>query len=382
MPVPKTERRATRLLNDLQALKAAQSTTPPTAPEPVTAALVKAVHALEQAFRVTGYWNDFSYVAAGGRDWITAYVGWSLLQTPHTDRTVIDQAGRLLKRDYHPAHGWAYRPGLPRDADSTSWALLFLAESGADMELAAARDELLRYQNPDGGFPAYPTTEKIGQYIGAGPERDLSAWCDSHLGVTCAAILALQAAGTARDAPSLRKARDFVRQQQTAAGYWHSYWYYGRTYGTAHAVRVLRERDTAADRERLRHAQTWLEENQRPDGSWASGQSEGPGRPFDTALAIRALLDLPDFHHQIMARGVKWLLNEQQPEGHWPSYPTLQLPPGSDHAPWQTPAWPLTRWPPKGDFHGVCVPDENGFYTTATVIQALAAWVAKGNSEE
>lgn len=381
MPVPKTEQRAAKLLTDLQALKAAQATTSPTAAEPVTAALVKAVHALERAFRVTGYWNDFSYVAAGGRDWVTAYVGWSLLQTPHADREVIDQAGRFLERDYHTAHGWAYRPGLPRDADSTSWALLFLAESGADMDLTAARDELLRYQNPDGGFPAYPTPAAIGQYIGAGPETDLSAWCDSHLGVTCAAMMAFEAAGINREAPPLRKARAFVRQQQTAAGAWPSYWYYGRTYGTAHAVQVLRESDAAEDHERLRRARTWLEESQRPDGSWASGQSQGPGRPFDTALAIGALLTLPDTDRQCVRRGVDWLLDHQQPDGRWPSYPTLQLPAGSDHIPWEKESWPLKRWPPDGDFHGVCVPDENHFYTTATVIQALAAWTATGAAE-
>lgn len=375
--LPAYYQRAALLMADLSSLNERlhrSIASDPSSTSLVNNALSKAVDFLSKGFCLAGCWIDFFYVASGGRDWITAYVGWSLLQLLSPPSDLVRQAAALLIRDRYESGAWGYRPGLPMDADSTSWATLFLQASSTSVNLARAVELLLLHQNPaDGGFQAYRTADDIGYYIQAEPGTDLSAWVSSHLCVTCAAVQALCATGMTTDAEPIRKALAFIRQRQTDDGYWNAYWYYGRTYGTLHALRILHDIGDESDWSRLERARIWLEEGQLADGSWNSGVKDETGRAFDTGLAISALLEYPRPPYAAIERGIAWLIEQQQPDGHWESRPTLQLPPGSQHYPWQR-----TDWPDRANlqelYQGVCVPDENCFYTTATALQALAAW--------
>ncbi len=368
--------RASRLAADLAQMKSRTL-----APAPVSGsqssldiAITRAVHFLEKEFHVAGCWNDFFYVAWGGRDWITAYVGWSLLQANIANHDIVHQASTLLERDRYPSGGWGYRPGVPTDCDSTSWGILFLRAGEHTIDLSESVRVVLSHQDPgDGGFWTYSPDSKasVRQYMRVDSSEDLSGWCSSHLDVTCVAVQALWAVGLPADSGPIRNALAFIRDQQSAAGYWNSYWYYGKTYGVAHAIRVLRDVGSPSDKLGIARAREWLESTQLNDGSWDSGITCQSGRVFDTALAIRALLDVAQPPLSRVQRGIDWLLQLQNLDGSWEPKPILILPQGSDHTPWNR-----TSWPERGEerLHGICVADKNRFHTTATVLQALAAW--------
>lgn len=367
--------RASRLITDLEQVKAARPCLPPVASASVLeATLARAVHFLETGFYLAGDWSDFQLIASGGRDWITAYVGLSLLPIKTVNLALMTRVGQLLQRDcYYPSGGWGYRPGVPVDADSTSWAVLFLKQSGYPFDLIKGVEVILAHQDPaDGGFRTYAAPEAgIRQFIQAGADEDLTGWCSSHLCVTCTALLALHAVGLPVDATPVRRGLAFMRERQLAEGYWNSYWYRGRTFGAAQAIRVLCEADDASDVNRLARARVWLEDGQLSDGSWDDGITRVSGKVIDTAMAVRALLDLPAPPRERIARGIQWLLTRQRADGSWNSSPILQVPPASDHAPWER-----TSWADSLDTlrEGICVPDRSRFFTTATVLQTLGAW--------
>ena len=82
-------------------------------------------------------------------------------------RLLSSVGSRLLERQYEDG-GWGYGPGVPSDADSTSWCLLFLSRlgtQGAESRERASRF-LLRHQSPlDGGFRTYATPSEVGRYM-------------------------------------------------------------------------------------------------------------------------------------------------------------------------------------------------------------------------
>jgi squalene cyclase len=364
--------RAARLQADLIRLKAEVPVSAPASDHlsGLETAIVQAAQFLEREFHEAEGWISFFRLVNGSRDWVTAYVGWSLLHSRVAQSEVIDQAGALLERDGCLSGGWGYRPGIPIDVDSTSWAAKFLMESGYRLDSSKVKEIILAHQDPvNGGFRTYRSPETgIRDYINAKATADMSGWCSAHLCVTGAAIQALCALGLPPDSEPIQRALTFVREQQSPAGYWNAYWFYGKNYGTRQAIRVLQQLGNADDAVRLTRAREWLEGAQLGDGSWDSGVSQQVGRVFDTALAVCALLDVPEAPQARIQRGIDWLLQRQCPDGGWDSEPILLVPEPSEHAPWKVERWAKWGWT------GVCIPDENRIFTTATVLQALTAW--------
>lgn len=364
--------RAARLRADLTRLKAEVPvlTSMSDHPAGLETAIAQAVRFLEKEFHEVGGWISFFRLVAGSRDWVTAYVGWSLLHSRVAQPEVIEQAGALLERDGCLSDGWGYRPGVPIDVDSTSWAALFLVESGYRLDFLKVKEIILAHQDPvNGGFRTYRSPETgIRDYMKAGAAADFSGWCSAHLCVTGVALQALCALGLPTHSEPIQRALTFVREQQSPAGYWNAYWFYGKNYGTRHAIRALQQLGNADDAVRLTRAREWLEGAQLDDGSWDSGISHQTGRVFDTALAICALRDVPEASQARIQHGIDWLLQRQCLDGSWDSEPIMLVPKPSDHAPWK-----VERWAEWGSA-GFCLPDENCIFTTATVLQALTAW--------
>ena len=65
----------------------------------------------------------------------------------------------------------------------------------------------------------------------------------------------------------------------------------------------------------LESALNWLKEAQQAEGYW--GTTENPN-PFDTAMAVQALFTFKGLEATpLIEKGVKWLLDNQQPNGSW-----------------------------------------------------------------
>jgi squalene cyclase len=224
---------------------------------------------------------------------------------------------------------------------------------------------ILAHQCPDGGFRTYLPASGIRQFIEADEHEDLSGWCSSHLCVTCVAVQTLFITGVPVNSTAIQSALNFIRERQTEGGYWNSYWFHGKAYGTAHAIRALRLMGDDGDTPRLIQAKEWLENNQATNGSW---QDNGSPNAFETALAIRALIETPSPSLPRIRQGIAWLLQQQCPDGSWASRPILQVPATSDHAPWER-----RNWARQG-LTGILVADHNRVFTTATILQGLAGW--------
>jgi squalene-hopene/tetraprenyl-beta-curcumene cyclase len=332
--------------------------------------ICKAGHFFKQAMHIVGSWSDFDGVVGGGRDWISAYVGYALQCSGIIDSQDLQRSVHLLLSDRYPSGAWGYRPGLQVDADSTSWATLFLQKSQTEWDAQKTVNILLGHQDElTGGMRTYLGPQfGIAEYMGKSPQDDFSGWCNGHVCVTAAATQALSACGLDRHHPCMEKLVQFIHATQHPDGYWNSYWFHGRTYATAQCIRALLQTGETTESPTLQRAAHWIEATQLADGSWSDGLGEASGRIFDTALAIWAGLELcPPASFE---KAVVWLLERQRQDGSWDSLPILQFPPTNEHAPWNIKEWPETG----ASLIRVCIPDRNHQFTSATVLQALSAW--------
>lgn len=240
----------------------------------------------------------------------------------------MQKAARWLLAREFPDGGWGYVEELPRDADSTALAILFLASQG--FSVAARTWERLReFQRADGGFATFIAHAGVG------------SWALSHPEVTATALMALMT-GDSLDDGSIERGIAYSRKQMTSAGLWNSFWWRSCLYATESNLFLWRKTDfdTSLTRTALRSI--------RPENS------------FEHALLILSLLhagstlDTPELDESAEA-----LLSAQLKDGSWPSVPILRLTDRHCPEPWtRTDAGPLFA-------------DQNRIFTSATVVAAL-----------
>jgi squalene cyclase len=325
-----------------------------------------------------GCWRDFATSAGESEDWVTGYVGWSLLSSGRLPVEAQQRAAQWLIESQFPQGGWGYHRHVVVDADSTAWCLRFLAlvdqsnQNSSDPGARKAMDDgisvLLMHQHADGGFSTYRDPEPIRAYIQAAEDRDLSGWCMPQLCVTAAAMAALHETGASKSA--LKSGVTYSLRQQHG-GFWHSYWWEGPHYATAHTLRALTSLPGNEGKAAVSAAHAWLRSCQQTDGSWGTSIAKGQhemGRPFYTALALQGLLpDDSDASQNAIRQGVQWLIQHQESDGGWQASARLLLPETHDQLPWLT-----HDWPEQIQGTGIARRDHRRIFTTATALKALA----------
>jgi hypothetical protein len=92
---------------------------------------------------------------------------------------------------------------------------------------------------------------------------------------------------------------------------------------TAYAIMALRAGGAPAG---LKQSLAWLREVQNPDGGWGESpgsyhdirlKGRGPSTAAQTAWSILTLLTLGDRNSTAVARGLRYLCAQQQPDGSW-----------------------------------------------------------------
>ena len=307
-----------------------------------------------------GLWRDFLTLAGEGSDWPTGFVG-EQLATAEAPLEPLERAARRLVSTQHDDGGWGYHSGVPTDADSTAWVLLFLrslGRRGRPVERAAAC--LARHQDPEsGGIATYREAAPIRRFMGLEQSTDLSGWCSAHLEVTATAGRAFAAlGGHFRD--RAEAAWRYVRSRQARDGSWSSYWWTSPHYPTLQAATLAA---TVNDQEALRRAVAWA-------GRQPGCAAERSGHAEPTAFALAATLALltygrrcsPKIHHVTRQLG-----SLQEADGSWPRRPVLRIPPPHLKEPDAGVAW---RRDALGT--GVVIADQHGIFTTAACIAALS----------
>jgi squalene cyclase len=123
------------------------------------------------------------------------------------------------------------------------------------------------------------------------------------------------------DTPHIAKGIDYLLKTQQEDGSWGDNWIYYDTpyYPTYNIMPAFMlygiESEAAYDK-----AASFIKANQKDDGSWDENIIDKP-RPSDrlrTTMALHSLLAAPrDSDIPAIEKGMEWLLNAQEPDGHW-----------------------------------------------------------------
>jgi squalene cyclase len=345
-------------------------------PDKLKPSLEKALSFVKYGRNEEGLWSDFQTLAGESVYWVSGYVGYSLTGYREVRREAwLEKIGISILKHQGVDGGWGYGPGVPADADSTSWCLLFLSRLGRSSREAfeKALDFLWMHQNcSDGGFSTYARPHEIGRYTRLDDMVSFEGWSSSHVCVTAVAVQALTETGASR---GVREALNFIRKAQSREGYWESYWWNGRLYATFNSMKALKARGSRDDAERLRRAQDWIASVQLRDGSW-SDSMVCQGIPFPTALALRGLMleHRPEFLDKIR-EGIEWLLIHQLPDGSWNSHHILRIPHPSVRQPWKQ-----SFWKRDGKAVNALIKDHNRLWSTATAFSALLEFTERLSS--
>jgi hypothetical protein len=283
-----------------------------------------------------GSWTDWDLPPGSSSTWTTAYVGYKLRRLPRHLKAeaaphILAASDWLLDNAFADG-GWGYNAAVGSDADSTSFAILFLASAGRRVP-EPAYTHLARYQRPDGGFSTYL------------PDGRSNSWTVSHPDVTPVALLAVLTQ-TAPDRRALHRGIDYVLKQQTPEGRWHSFWWDSFLYGTEASLSLLH----AVDVEPV---------------AAANLSRFSPANAFEAALLISSLLYTdPSGLRDIVIHLTDALIAQQQPDGGWETTPILRITRRDCPEPWTS------------DDPSPLFSDPHRLFTTSTALDALSRTLA------
>lgn len=280
-------------------------------------------------------WRDFDIRNYGvSVDWISAYIGLSLKQARSPKTYLQESAKALLARQHLKFNGWGFDEKVVPDADSTSFAILFLSKCGYESNLSSAKNFLLQHQTEEGSFRTY-LPNLIKPFLKEGITEE--GWCSGVIDVTATALQVLR-----RNVP----ASQYLIKNMKKEGSWCSYWYTNDIYATTQSILSLEKTESA--KEQVKTAKYWLLTQNTPN------------IPFYTALSI--LGNRTNQEHPLVQKRLENLIAMQEKDGSWESHPVLRFPLPSNKEPWNNP----TRLREDAQ-------DQKRIFTTATCLRTLVA---------
>lgn len=279
-----------------------------------------------------GSWIDWDLPPGSSPAWTTGYIGYKLRVLPQNQKLKaahhLAAGAQWLLANQIADGGWGYNTAVGRDADTTSFAILFLASSGQQVP-EAAYNLLTQFQRPDGGFSTYL------------PEGESNSWAVSHPDVTPLALLALFT-----KPESFRIALDhgfeYIQQQKNPDGLWNSFWWDSFLYGTEASLSFLYSQNLSI-------------------ACPSSFSLIQPANAFEGALLISSMLYIdPMGLRSTICHLADNLIAEQQSDGSWKTVPILRITRRDCYDPWAT------------TNPGPLFADPHRLFTTSTVLHALS----------
>jgi squalene-hopene/tetraprenyl-beta-curcumene cyclase len=233
--------------------------------------------------------------------------------------------------------GWyfEYNNEFYPDVDDTCMALMALQAvplAGQEAERAAAiergRAWMLGMQNRDGGWASFDR-DNDKRWLTYVPFADHNAMVDPSTADLTARVLESlsQLPGFDPAAPAVRRGVEFLKRDQLPDGSWYGRWGVNYLYGTWQVLVGLRAIGEDLSQPYIRRAVEWLTGHQNEDGGWGetiasyddpSVRGQGPSTPSQTAWAVLGLLAADRLAGDAVARGVAYLVRQQNAEGTWP----------------------------------------------------------------
>src|ERR1700727_2110306 len=181
-------------------------------------------------------------------------------------------------------------------------------------------------QCKNGGWASFDrdNTKMIFQYI---PFADHNAMLDPPtVDITGRMLEMLAQYGFTRKDPRVEKAVQFILKEQEPDGSWFGRWGVNYLYGTFLVLRGLEAIGVWNHEPQIQQAAEWIRMVQNADGGWGEScasyddpttRGVGPSTPSQTAWAILGLLSAGDTRSDSVAKGVRWLIERQLPDGSW-----------------------------------------------------------------
>ncbi len=239
-----------------------------------------------------------------------------------------------VKRPNLPAGGWPFqfRNDFYPDTDDTAMVLMALKKvrlpDRTDIRqiIKVGLGWFLGMQSESGGWGSFDAdnTRFLLNHI---PFADHGALLDPP--TEDLAGRGLETLGTYDETaahPEAARALAFIKETQCADGSWYGRWGVNYIYGTWSVLRGLQAIGENMNAPYVRRAVRWLEEHQNADGGWGETllsyadpalAGKGESIPSQTAWALLGLLAAGEARSPAVARGIRYLVETQRPDGSW-----------------------------------------------------------------
>ncbi|WP_066476868.1 MULTISPECIES: squalene--hopene cyclase [unclassified Sphingomonas] len=236
--------------------------------------------------------------------------------------------------------GWAFQYNNAHYPDLDDTAVVVMAMDRARDKLAPAGvgaggyDEAIDHgnewtvglQSKNGGFGAFDA-DNTHDYLNNIPFADHGALLDPPTSDVTARCVSMMAQLGETDSPRMKAALGFLDAEQMADGSWFGRWGVNYIYGTWSVMCALNAAGRGGDHPGMRRAADWLVAIQNADGGWGedcdsyaldyAGYTPAPSTASQTAWALLALMAAGLVEHPAVARGVEWLVANQEADGLW-----------------------------------------------------------------
>lgn len=198
--------------------------------------------------------------------------------------------------------------------------------AGATEAIQRGLNWLFAMQNDDGGWAAFDRNN-CRQFLTRVPFADHNAMIDpSSPDLTGRVLEALGNLGYRIGHPAVDRGVAYLKHTQEPDGSWLGRWGVSYIYGTWLALSGLTAVGVPENDPVVVAGATWLIGHQLPDGGWGETPETydhparrgcGPSTPSQTAWAILGLLAAGKSRHPAVLRGIRYLLDRQNPDGTW-----------------------------------------------------------------
>jgi squalene-hopene/tetraprenyl-beta-curcumene cyclase len=265
---------------------------------------------------------------------------------PKNDPRLLKAADWLLSKEVRHKGDWAENvknvaPGgwyfefnneFYPDVDDSAQVLLALNQVRNPRERyqhevsQRALDWIFAMQCKNGGWASFDrdNTKMIFQYI---PFADHNAMLDPPtVDITGRILEMLANYGYTRRDKRVERAVQFVLREQEADGSWFGRWGVNYLYGTFLVLRGLESIGLWSHEPAIVNAAEWIRMVQNADGGWGETcgsyddpmqRGIGPSTPSQTAWAVLGLLAAGDTRSDSVAKGIRWMVSRQKPDGSW-----------------------------------------------------------------
>jgi len=230
--------------------------------------------------------------------------------------------------------GWAFEFNNKwnPDVDDTCMVLLALRHvptsnpARRDAAFKRGLDWMLTFQCKDGGWAAFDKdcTKNILTKV---PFADHNAMLDPECADITARVLELLGyLGYSTAHPQIKKAIQFLKENQESDGSWFGRWGVNYIYGTWQVLRGMHALNYNMTEPWLLKARAWLESVQHEDGGWGERcntyddpvfKGRGPSTASQTAWAVMGLCAFDDPALPSLRRGIEYLIRTQNADGSW-----------------------------------------------------------------